>query len=493
VDCASHDSVLWFDFTRLVDGRYPLLPMELDEYSLSGSDGDPEEFLADDDDEVALLLMGSLNEIIFLGDDAEKRSRGGSIPGRGANAPRDFDAALDRLKRNYIGLNGAQPLHNDKLFARRYGVPRAVFDMIFSALVARPELKQRTDALGKKGIHGLQRITGAMRILRYGTDCDAVDEIVSVSESVLSATLKHFCAAIIDEFGDEYLREPTENDMKRILVINEPRGFPGCLGSLDCQHWEWKNCPVAWAGQFKGKEKKPIVAMEAIADGELWIWHLSVGHPGSMNDLNIMNVSRTIQRLLSGQFPPRIRYMINGTERNLQYWLADGIYPNWAIFVETAKGSTERKMKFFSSKQEAVRKDVERAFGVLVSRWHILHTPCRMWDKEEAMNVLRACIILHNLCVEWRRDSYNVPLYGRALAEDVRSGLQFGPQRDFEFIWESSDAINNSGVPLGAWAAMAATRREQSIDEVEHFLLRGDLIEHLWVRRVVQGQDERAE
>jgi Plant transposon protein len=103
--------------------------------------------------------------------------------------------------------------------------------------------------------------------LRYGTACDAVDEIVSVPESVMFATLKQFCAAIVDEFGDEYLREPTENDMKRILVINESRGFPGCLGSLDCQHWEWKNCPVAWAGQFKGKEKKPTVAMEAIADG----------------------------------------------------------------------------------------------------------------------------------------------------------------------------------------------------------------------------------
>jgi hypothetical protein len=83
---------------------------------------------------------------------------------------------------------------------------------------------------------------------------------------------------------------------------------------------------------------------------------------------------------------------------------------------------------------------------------------------------LRACIIIHNVFLEWRRDSYSVPPYGRALAEAVRSGLQFGPERDFEFLWESSDAINNSGVPLGACAAMAATRREQSIDEVEHFL-----------------------
>lgn len=89
-----------------------------------------------------------------------------------------------------------------------------------------------------------------------------------------------FCAAVLDVSGDEYLREPGEEDLRRILSINESRGFPGCLGSLDCQHREWKNCPVAWAGQFKGKEKNPTVVMEAIPYGELFIWQLSVGNPG---------------------------------------------------------------------------------------------------------------------------------------------------------------------------------------------------------------------
>jgi Plant transposon protein len=59
---------------------------------------------------------------------------------------------------------------------------------------------------------------------------------------------------------------------------------------------------VAWAGQFKGKEK-PTVAMEAIANFEGWFWHISVGHAGSMNDLNIMNSSSTMQYILSAEFP----------------------------------------------------------------------------------------------------------------------------------------------------------------------------------------------
>lgn len=55
--------------------------------------------------------------------------------------------------------------------------------------------------------------------------------------------------------------------------INAARGFSACVGSIDYQNWEWKNFPVVWTGKFKGKEKKPKIVLEAISDGELWIWH----------------------------------------------------------------------------------------------------------------------------------------------------------------------------------------------------------------------------
>lgn len=205
--------------------------------------------------------------------------------------------------------------------------------------------------MGKSGIHPIQRIIGALRVQSYGHSSDAVDEVVETSETSMAKTVKIFCASVLEAFGDEYLREPNEEDLRRILAINESRGFPGCLGSLNCQHWEWKNCPVAWAGQFKGKEKKPTVVMEAIADGELWIWQLSVGHPGSMNDLNVADNSKTISRLLSGEFPPRIPFTINGRARTLPYYLVDGIYPSWAVFVKSAKGATSAKTKAFSAQQ----------------------------------------------------------------------------------------------------------------------------------------------
>lgn len=69
-------------------------------------------------------------------------------------------------------------------------------------------------------------------------------------------SIEAFCDDVIDMFGKEYLRESTEADLVRIMRINAARGFPGCLRSMNCQHREWKNFPVAWAFQYKWKWEK---------------------------------------------------------------------------------------------------------------------------------------------------------------------------------------------------------------------------------------------
>ena len=64
------------------------------------------------------------------------------------------------------------------------------------------------------------------------------------------------------------------------------------------------------------------------------------------------------------------------------YYLTDGIYPQWATFVKTIQSPLGNKTKYFAKAQEAVRKDVERAFGVLQSRFAIVRGPARFWDKD---------------------------------------------------------------------------------------------------------------
>ena len=65
-------------------------------------------------------------------------------------------------------------------------------------------------------------------------------------------------------------------------------------------------------------------------------------------------------------------YTVNGREYNMGYYLADGIYTQWAAFVKTIFEPRGNKHSHFVRMQEATRKDVERAFGVLQARWRIV-------------------------------------------------------------------------------------------------------------------------
>lgn len=72
--------------------------------------------------------------------------------------------------------------------------------------------------------------------------------------------------------------------------------------------------------------------------------------------------------------------MVNGHQYNLGYYLTDGIYPPWATFVQSIRLPQGAKAKLFAQHQEATRKDVERAFGVLQARFAIVRNPALSWD-----------------------------------------------------------------------------------------------------------------
>ncbi|XP_059625384.1 uncharacterized protein LOC132268570 [Cornus florida] len=210
-------------------------------------------------------------------------------------------------------------------------------------------------------------MTAAIRILAYGISVDLCDEYIKISETTAVESLKHFCDAVIAVYAGQYQCIPNEEDIARLLREGEERGFPSMLGSIDCMHWVWKNCPTGWHGIHKGRNHKPTLILEAVTSKDLWIWHAFFGMAGSNNDVNVLDHSPVFNSLINGTMPP-INYEVNGHRRTMGYYLSDGIYPKWATLIQTIPHPTPVKEKLFAKKQEAVRKDVERAFGVLQIR-----------------------------------------------------------------------------------------------------------------------------
>jgi Plant transposon protein len=118
---------------------------------------------------------------------------------------------------------------------------------VYDTVSIRPEFVRKFNMVNKQyDIHPLQRITAALQVLAYGISGDMRAEYLQICSSSVNVSVKTFSRAVIEEFGEEYLREPNEDDLRRILKLNAARGFPGCPGSIDCQRWDWENCLLGW-------------------------------------------------------------------------------------------------------------------------------------------------------------------------------------------------------------------------------------------------------
>ncbi|GJS08779.1 ALP1-like protein isoform X1 [Tanacetum coccineum] len=146
-------------------------------------------------------------------------------------------------------------------------------------------------------------------------------------------------------------KEPTDHltgvHLERMMEMKR-----AIKASIDCMHWEWINCPKVWHEQF--------------------------GRAGANNDLTVLNHYPFFDDLLD-DIAPVVPYEVNGVMFEKGYYLADGIYPQWAAFVKSFTIARDERNAVFKRRQESARKDVERAFGVLQGHWHIMAQPARSW------------------------------------------------------------------------------------------------------------------
>jgi hypothetical protein len=208
----------------------------------------------------------------------------------------------------------------------------------------------------------------------------------------------------------------------------------------------------------------------------LWIWHSFFGLPGSHNNINVLNRSHLFSNLLNG-ITPTCHYTINGHQYNQGYFLAAGIYPDLSKVVKTISEpqGLDKKVGYFdlslscfyelifvvnhfAKMQEAARKDVERAFGILQAQFAIIARPARGWTHHNLQMIMKCCVILHNMIIETKQGMNTEFTYnGSSLAvvtapEPARSG-------DFSQFVSQFLLLHNSE---------------------KHYHIQNDLVSHLW-------------
>lgn len=304
---------------------------------------------------------------------------------------------------------GPSPRFNDKQFERVFRVTRSIANQIM--LVAGNSdsfFRVSYDAAGRRGVCPTAKLLIALEMMACGVSGSAFVDYFQMGLSTAQQCLLKLIAVISDQEGDLaeiYLRKMTRADAKKANELHEEHHHvSGMVGSLDCMHILWRCCPKAWAGQFSGKEGAPTIVLEAACDYNLWIWHAAFGFPGSMNDINIWDQSSLLKSFLDGSFSSEVdfQYEIGGCVFNKLYFLTDGIYPLLSRFVKTIDEAVGPRLQRYAVWQESARKDIERCFGVLQRKFHILVKPVEMWKTHDIANMTHACIVLHNMMIEHR-------------------------------------------------------------------------------------------
>ncbi|KAL6181409.1 hypothetical protein ACLB2K_048064 [Fragaria x ananassa] len=108
---------------------------------------------------------------------------------------------------------------------------------------------------------------------------------IAMAKSTSIEALQRFTRGIVNLYYAEYLRALTLADLKILLAKVERRGFSGMIGSIDCMHWQWKNCPTGWAGEYSCRKHIPTIILKAVASYDTWIWYVFFGMPRACNDL----------------------------------------------------------------------------------------------------------------------------------------------------------------------------------------------------------------
>ncbi|GKE02055.1 Toll/interleukin-1 receptor domain-containing protein, partial [Tanacetum coccineum] len=214
-------------------------------------------------------IMRRMNIFVALCD----QEAGGSslVPKRRRTyIPRERESAEQRLLEDYFGNDEFEPKYLEENFRRRYRMSSTLFNKIVSNILSYdvepiPEyftyFKPRYDATGRLSIGPILKCTSAIRQLAYDT---TPDEYLQIVERTSREYLDNFTKCI-------YLRKPTAADIEKTYQLHEQKhGLPGMLGSIDCMHWDWRNCTKALDGQFKRRNHKyPTIMLEAVADQRL--------------------------------------------------------------------------------------------------------------------------------------------------------------------------------------------------------------------------------
>lgn len=249
------------------------------------------------------------------------------------------------------------------------------------------------------------RLLITFRILARGSCADDIFEMSGIAENTVNFIFHEVTSAFAENFYEEFIKYPSDEDLEVVSRCYEELGFPGACGSMDATHVRLGKCPAAYRVLATGKEGYPTLAFQAICSPNRKILYCSDPYLGSYNDITITANDELCRSIQAGLLD-RVKYKVTGTDGIPKwvrggYLIVDGGYSTASWLMNPFSSGCSADEKRWSEWLESVRKDIECTFGILKCRFRLFDMPLRLHRFEDIHNAWKMACILHNMLITY--------------------------------------------------------------------------------------------
>ena len=286
-----------------------------------------------------------------------------------------------------------------KLFRRRFRLPFPVFQF-FVSLCRQHNIFNSTY---ESKIPIEAKVLACLRILGRGNCADDINEMSAtvMGESTINTIFKTFIAGVVKHIYPSFIKPPEGALLQKVLKEFELIGLPGCVGSMDCTHARWLQCPKGEKHNSKGKEGYPTVAFQVVVSHSRRVLSVSPHYLGNINDKTICKNDIFSLSIMHGSLQD-VQYQLwnsAGQKYNCKggYLIVDGGYIDHICFIEPEKYRLTKDSVHFAEWMESVRKDVECFFALVKNRWRLLLNAIMYHKAIVIEHAFKTACCLHNM------------------------------------------------------------------------------------------------